>query len=86
MPLFDFCEVIFPKGPLGLRIYSLDGNPPVKIKGFYHDHSNDKKSKSAQVILKKDDVITRIGRVDVSKLSYEDVLRQIVKSKRPVRP
>ena len=34
--------------------------------------------------VRRDDVITKIGDLDVSKLSYEDVLRQIVKSKRPV--
>ena len=85
MSYHEYCEIVFGEGPLGLKIYSEDGNPPVKIKSFYSTTFDSSPSRAERCgLLRRDDVITRIGDLDVSKLSYEDVLRQIVKSKRPV--
>jgi hypothetical protein len=82
---YEFCEIVFGEGPLGLRIYSEDGNPPVKIKSFYSTTTDNEPSRAQRCgLLNRDDIITKIGKLDVSKLSYEDVLRQIIKSKRPV--
>jgi hypothetical protein len=82
---YEYCEIIFGEGALGLKIYSEDGNFPVKIKSFYSTTFDSLPSRAERCgLLRRDDVITKIGDLDVSKLSYEDVLRQIVKSKRPV--
>jgi hypothetical protein len=82
---YEYCEIVFGEGALGLKIYSEDGNFPVKIKSFYSTTFDSLPSRAERCgLLRRDDVITKIGDLDVSKLSYEDVLRQIVKSKRPV--
>ena len=82
---YEYCEIVFGEGPLGLKIYSEDGSPPVKIKSFYSTTFDSVPSRAERCgLLRREDVIIKIGQLDVSKLCYEDVLRQIVKSKRPV--
>ena len=80
-PLVD---CVFGDGPLGIRIFSENGRPPVRIKNFYTASSSTENPVRDCGYVAPGMCIVAVQGKNVEHADYEDVLSLILRAKRPL--